>query len=1772
MKRPWLMKMIFSLMVLSGFIFLPGASQGAGDTYKGDSEIYGAATTGYKPNVLFIVDKSGSMSDPPPNTPAEYEPLDTYGDSKFCTASIDDGSHRNTAYASLSDILNGTGGSLLIPPDLASIHSGSGGSPSAPKVKVGMNNARGIVPVTEPASVTFTGGGVPIFDSPQVLSSLSSGSGGGRPAAPVQSGWSGGVNSAVAAVAAIWNGNAPEFIRVANHDITGRITLGGSGLSGVSLALSGTLLSGGSFTTSGTTDASGNYVLTVTGRGTFTVTPTLSGYTFSPASITVNVNGSGDFPGNNFTATGAYSLSGTITDSQGFVLIGVTVTAVSGGTTYGSATTDVSGFYTISLPGGKTYTVTPVLSGLTFTPVTLSPAISSSNVTGVDFTGSYTISGNIKSSQGALMSGVTVTATSGASTFSAITDASGNYTLTGLSGGGTIYTVTPVLAGLAFTPASSPVTINTTSQTANFTAVTYAISGTIKASSGSALSGVTVTVTGGSISTTTTTNSSGQYTVSNLPGNGATYTVTPTLTNYGFTPVNRSITINSSNQTADFTGGTLHDIKGSISGAIKSGVTVTATGPNGTFTGISTSSGGYSIINVPDGSYTVTPAYTGYTFSPVNRSVTLSGSNDWGNDFTASASGGGGGGTTYQISGKITTSGGGGNNLSGVTVTITGGGSTYTDTTDNQGNYTISGLTGGGITYTVTPTKSGYTFTPVSSSVTISTSSQTANFTATASGGVVGSGSTCAKNNIYKYTANGGSKATYNTWGNLSNGIYTNCRDAYDALTGPSGIWVGPLNSTTGSCSPSDTAGSFFLGNWLNWAHQTVAPTSGTAPTKMDIAKKVVTDLMLTTKNVKMGLMTFYNDKGGRFVDVGAYTSYVDFTTTGSLNGTDNLHNLVAAVNSLQAKNMTPLGGTLYEAMLYFMGKTSWVQPSVSYAGKSPIEAGCQTNYVIVVTDGMSTSDNAMVTGVGGTGEFGVYCAAGDCDGDKASNANEMSILGIDAGSGSDYMDDVSWYMHNNNMIPAMSGSKVTTFTIGFALDPKSISDLQGIQLLTDTAANGGGTFVNVADAASLALTLSNILGSILQIDTSFVAPVVPVSPANRTYSGNSVYIGLFLPQSDGFWFGNLKKFGYVNKQVVDVTGMPATSLTGAINDTAKSYWSKVQDGGKVKEGGVGAALYDQGAKNRYLYTYLGSVPGAITTAANAFTTGNANLTPALLGFSTGPALTDAANLTNIVDYVSGYPKSGSAKREWVMGDVLHSEPVVVNYGSNLSVIYLGGNEGMLHAFVDANPDNCGTPVNKTCIPDAVPPLPTLPSGVTDGGELWGFIPPEVLPNLQNLLGTNHGYGIDGSPAVYNYDANGNGAISPTDCVTTAGVTTCDQVILVFGERRGGRSYWALDVTDPYNPTVLWHIDNTTTGFTDLGETFSKPQIVPVNVTIPPATTPSVTRVVFIGGGYDNVNEDLNIDPPYTYSNTAGRAIYAINLLTGGLVAKWDVNSTGGDQPLYSIPTDLTVVDANGNGVIDTVYGGDVHGQIWKYDVSSTDPSAWTAKIIFQSNPGNDATVGRKIFYPPDVAFDIGNTSLFFGTGDREHPLKSLLVVDRIYAINDKPAYTGIIKEGGITIPTSSASTPLLMDVTSNLTPTGIDAGWYIKLDTAVTGHLAGEKVLSAPLLLNKDVTYTSYAPLLHVTPPDLCTAVLGTGFVWSLNYKNGGAFFDYNKDGTTTLSDRSKSLGSGIPSGVVVTITSSGMAGLVGIGGGIEGVDLNIGASANQIYWHQPY
>ena len=880
---------------------------------------------------------------------------------------------------------------------------------------------------------------------------------------------------------------------------------------------------------------------------------------------------------------------------------------------------------------------------------------------------------------------------------------------------------------------------------------------------------------------------------------------------------------------------------------------------------------------------------------------------------------------------------------------------------------------------------------------------------------------------------------------------------------------------------------------------------------KIDIAKGVIDDFLANIQNVRVGVMIFNNqscekDRYGVCIPGGSSNEHEGGKILRPIESIDVIRaTLRTAVDGLSASTYTPLAETLYEAGLYFKGQRLF-DPN-SYA--NPVLYSCQKNYVILITDGMSTRDhNAVLNTLPNNGD---YDEKGEDPGSYASG-------------GTDYLNDVAKYIYDTQGI--------SVYTIGFAVD---------YDLLKRTAEQANGHYYTANDAQQLEGAFANVIDEILSKSTSFVAPIVPVSRLERTTAGDKIYLALFKPKKNTMWNGNIKKYGvaqtngigYSIGDVLDRNGVAAVSdavaTAGQFYAASISYWNMTQDGGEVEEGGAGEVLLNRDLDFRKIYTFIKS-SGKVNLydSENAFTTTNPLITTAVLNLASGIK-------NDLINFVYGYnayqddvcPDKSltdvTRTRCWILGSFLHSRPYLVNYKTQ-SVLFVGSNDGMLHAFDDA-----------------------------DGTELWAFIPPDLLPNLQYLHSDYNMAYVDSSPKAYvTYDSNNN--------VTKA--------ILIFGERRGGNRYYALDVTTPSQPKLLWYISPTervyqtttytTTDYDELGQSWSAPIIGKIACSGGSNCVDGKRVVAFIGGGYDAANQDKGMgtveDPYTTVPDSEGRAIYVVDILDGSLVKRFS-NAENANMT-YSIPSDIATLDVDGNGKIDRLYVGDMGGRVWRFDIQDTNPSNWTGKIVFKSNDDGATTNLRKIFYPPDVTLEVGYEMVLFGTGDREHP-NDKTIVNRLYAVKDKNLTDTPSNRAYIEGDLYDATEDLLQagnatQKTAALTALNAAKGWLIQLLPSTSG----EKSLASPVVFYGVAYFTTFAPSSDAPPPgtDPCYVGEGTARLYELGYKTATAAFNLDGNSVYGASDRSQVIGTAIPSGVIITVIQNRAVAYAGMGGGVIG------------------
>ena len=912
--------------------------------------------------------------------------------------------------------------------------------------------------------------------------------------------------------------------------------------------------------------------------------------------------------------------------------------------------------------------------------------------------------------------------------------------------------------------------------------------------------------------------------------------------------------------------------------------------------------------------------------------------------------------------------------------------------------------------------------------------------------------------------------------------------------------------------------------------------------------------------NIMMGYMRFYNCSSPETtVDYNAgCNKLIDpFNTHYSqiyCNSGTSCTPSSSASNSVSGE--TAFGGTvlaaaLNEALLYFNNSKN---------GDSA--AACRQKFAILITDG---ADTFACNGNGADAQTDQYKRRRETVAKARALANAgYYVFAVGFGADMPYyqQNTLNWAAYYGKTINHDQTQSITSmYSIPYGqVYPTGITQCQTSQ--TSQASDGhyyaktydpgemgisGYAFIaqNGSQLQDAIMNIRNFIITLIAQSSSYVAPVVPISQFQSADSENRMYLGMFKPTTTTLWEGNLKKYGIATTNtstisvgdVVDAENPPQLAMDSqnAIKNTALSYWSSTADGGDVEKGGVGSVLLSGNPNSRNIYTYLKANTN-LTDSSNAFTKSNAAITPTLLGLVS----TDTIDRNNIIDFVHGWDvwnwdNGPGQPRKWILGAIIHSRPLVIHYG-NRDVIYVGANDGLLHAFNDA-----------------------------DGTELWGFIPPDLLPNLKNFNNQlSLQIFVDGSPKAYvTYDSNNN-------------VT---QAILTFGERRGGNSYIALDVTNPTSPKFLWEINpsqivqgtvtTATTAYQELGQTWSTPIIGKIK------NGNGTKAVAFIGGGYDT-NQDNN-SPGL---DTKGRAVYVVDIMTGSQI--WKYSNSNNPSMKYCIPSDIAPIDVNGDGLIERLYVGDVGGQIWRFDLgdmSGNGTSSWTGKVIF--------TTSGKIFYPPDVTFESDRGSgtydmLFFGTGDREKP-NDTSFVNTLYAIKDydndtNPPTPLPLTESNlvdVTIDTLQDPNATSTAKTTVLNSLKTKSGWYIRLNQSPgESQSPGEKSDGAAVIFGGAVYFTTFTPS---TASDVCTLSTGQGNVYILQYQTGNAMFNLGSGNDLgesqsnpilTGNDRSMGVGGGIPSGIVVTIISGTATAYGGVAGGVFSPQLPTTRSIIPIDW----
>lgn len=806
-----------------------------------------------------------------------------------------------------------------------------------------------------------------------------------------------------------------------------------------------------------------------------------------------------------------------------------------------------------------------------------------------------------------------------------------------------------------------------------------------------------------------------------------------------------------------------------------------------------------------------------------------------------------------------------------------------------------------------------------------------------------------------------------------------------------------PKASTRLDCAGATCTYAEEMTNYANW--------QAYYRTRIQMAK---TAILLTfadlDDSVRVGYLTI-NDAANRT----NFLNVADFDATTKLN-------LYATIAIARTAPSTPLRTALSTTGQYFAGKLTQVWGEDAH---DPMQYACQRNYAILQTDGY-WNDSTTPKQVDGSTDVG------DQDGslqrpyqdanrrsntladvaqyyyatDLRSNAfgNATNSQGIDvasnayanqrqnlvtytiglgasgkmlfqsdyatAGSG-DYYDIANGTQAS---VANQASGRCRWQTTGACTWPSPSADAPStIDDLWHAAVNGRGGYYSATNVSELKDGLSTALQSIVSSGSSAAAPTsgnVNLSTASSNYVFSTGFCS-------SKWFGELARYT-VNATTGARAAAPDWSQSGAGNDCIESSGTGLTTTPLLDRLSASArniytwsASGGVGTRTPFEWSSLASTQqgyfkmAAISGLSQMCSVGSACLASGAQVDSAKAGAVGAGG-ANLVAYLRGERgNEGIANtayyfpRTHVLGDTVDAQPVYVgppsqryadtgyaayksSQASRQAMVYLGANDGMLHAF-----------------------------RADTGVESWAYIPSLLLPRLYQLAdkkyATRHRFFV-------------NGASTAADIHDGSGWRT----ILVGGLGAGGRGFYALDVSDPASPQVLWEfshdssLDAAYVRDADLGYSYGAPIVTKLS---------DGTWVVLLSSGYNNISP-----------GSGHGVMWVLNAKTGAVIRKLDTgvgSTTGGSVPAgcaaAPCPSGLARLsawsDSASNNVATYVYGGDLLGNLWRFDLRTLTPSGGSAGVQLMATLADAAGLRQPVTTRPELGLVGGTRVVYVGTG-----------------------------------------------------------------------------------------------------------------------------------------------------------------------------------------------
>lgn len=845
---------------------------------------------------------------------------------------------------------------------------------------------------------------------------------------------------------------------------------------------------------------------------------------------------------------------------------------------------------------------------------------------------------------------------------------------------------------------------------------------------------------------------------------------------------------------------------------------------------------------------------------------------------------------------------------------------------------------------------------------------------------------------------------------------------------------------------------------------------------------------------------------------------------------------------NVDAVGNTPLVRSVYRAGEYLTTAEPYRDdPALA---TSP-ERACRQNFHVLMTDGYWNTSS----GVGGNKDNESHTLP-----NNSLNITSYAPAPPYQDGNADYLADNAFYYWYRDLRPSLD-NKVPTNIVDNSTDINNDGSVDAFDLFWNP----------LNDPAEWQHMVTYTIG--LGVNGALIYPTdyADLLTGAKTWNGNKIDdLWHAAINSRGKYFAAddadtlVQSFTDVIRNIIDRTGSsaPVSLNMGSITSNTTLYqarfetsgWgghliaSKVSDGsncGNVPIGGIcspewdAACLLDGGVCAANGTSYSPKTPGSRHIITTDSTSGSgtkfrwtelSNTQKDMLRDPDGPLgpLPNAPVQYGMdrVDFLRGDDTNTAANggsfrnRVSKLGDIIYSNPTYVGkpdryyqtppnfteassypafktaYNARDEIVYVGANDGMLHAF------DAGT-----------------------GDEKFAFIPNAVFSNLWRLSRTDY--------AHTNYV---DGPIAEGDVYYNNGWHTA----LVGGLGLGGQGYYALDITDPStfseanaSNLVLWEF--TDADDPDLGNSFGKPSIVRLN---------DGSWAAVFGNGFNSTEGN---DGHVSASGNA--VVFIVDIRTGNVIKKLDTGKGKANDPTgNSRPNGIVgirPVDLNGDFITDRLYAGDLFGNMWVWDLSSTNNTQWKpaygpgTPLFTAVNANGDAqpitTAPQVDLHPLGMGVMVYfGTGKYYGTGDLvDTSTQSFYGIwDSINKINNINPKIGaqrndLLKQEIITVNLTQfagydarivSDYPIRWDDYTSPTNSDEVLGWYMDLPES------GERVHQPPIIRNGHVIYVT------VTPSDDPCESGGTSWLMEVDAASGGRLqitpFDYNNDGVFTIDD----------------------------------------------------